>query len=345
VVPVLALAALLAFAIFGRPSESRPRAFAEAGTGTHAIVLRDDGGADTVLAVDAMSGETTAIATVPHLEGYTSFAAVSPSGDALAVVAADLGTPARPLASLVIVDLATGAVTRLLEEIDQLQQPLWSPDGAAIFVTRTAASDTPATDVSILRVAVAGGPPAEAMLIPGAAGAYPVGFDANGRLLVVAITGQGSVMYREGGGTTLISAAITRDWRVSPDGRRLAFIEANTAEGLRYQLNVIDLDGGDVRAQSAAPRRDGQQLGVAWHPQGSLAVGQEPGTGGARAASAGSPGFDVPLSYSPDGTFLAVAAWSGSSFARPGSVSLQVVGPAGRVPLADANRFAGWAIP
>lgn len=335
----LALLAVLGLALALRPG-SQGGALANAPAGVYAVALRNDGAADTVVAVNAATGVTREIATLPHLQGYTSFAAVSPDGTRLAAVVADGGTPARPLASLRIVAIETGAVSTALSEIDQLQQPLWAPDGSRIFVTRTAQADGPAAEVTVLGV-TPGGATSTVMVLPGVAGAYPVGFDSNGRLLVVAITSTGSVLYRDTGEPLPISEAMTRDWRVSPDGTALAFVEASLENGLEYRLRVVELVPGAARAQVAADP-SGQQLGVAWHPSGSLAYGEEPGRGAARAQASGTPGFDVPLGFSPDGAFLAVETWSGTSFASPGTVALELIGPGGRLELDWATRFAGW---
>jgi hypothetical protein len=228
-------------------------------------------------------------------------------------------------------------------DLDELQQPVWSPDSKRVFVTRTRLAGAGATaEVTVLSVPAAGGLETPVMTLPGVAGAYPIGFDPDGRLLVVAIDASGSTLHRQQADPVHLSPHITRDWSVSPGGDKVAFIEADLAEGLRYRLAVISLSGQQT-VSAQAITADGQQLGVAWHPAESApTAGQEPGSGDTLAASAGSPGFDIPLAYSPDGAFLAVEAWDGASFSQPGSVALEVVGPEGRTALAAANRFAGW---
>ena len=340
--PLLVGAGLLAGQALSGSDGSPAIAFAQAGPGTYAVAIRNEGAHDTVLAVDAATGDAAEVAKIEHLEGYASFAAVSPDGNTLAAVVADQGTRAHPSATLHIVDLNSGEARALERGLDQLQQPLWDPAGADVYVTRTTPADSPAAEVQVLRVDVASGAVAVATSIAGVAGAYPVGFDAGGRLLTVAIAAEGSVLYRDSEPAFAFSPAITRDWRVSPDGTQLAFIEAAVDSGLEYRFGLVSLiDGSDQRAQRTGA---GQQLGVAWNPaDGTIAVGQDPGSGTSRNSSANG-GFDVPLAYSPDGTFLAVEAWSGGSFERPGQAVLEIAGPSGRVSLASANRFAGWVV-
>jgi hypothetical protein len=174
-------------------------------------------------------------------------------------------------------------------------------------------------------------------------GAYPVGFDKGGELLAVTIDANGSTVVRAGSPVVRLSSHITRDWRLSPDGAALAFIEVDSSNGLRYVPRIIALsraDQGAVVAQSVAPSNTG--LGVAWQP-GSAAptFGSEPSGVFAQGVSGG--GFDVPLAWSPDGEALAVQRWSGSGYANAGAMQLELVTPSGRRTLETFSRFLGWA--
>ena len=330
------------------PGSPVRRAFAEAGPGYYAVAIRNDGAFDTIVAVNpADPGTVREAATVPHLPGYTSFGAVSPEGDAIALVVADAGSQASPVASLYRADLLTGAVTLLVSDIDYLQQPVWTPDGAAVLVSRSNGQDNPSVRVSILRVAASGAMVDELFSLDAVAAAYPVGFDDEGTPLVVSIGAPGSVLHRPGQADVVLSPHITRDWRVSPDGTQLAFIEADLAQGLQYRLSIVSLveAGAVASAQSLPAASTRQQLGVAWPPAGANPVtAEEPLAGQVRAASGPSAGFDVPLGFSPDGAHIVVEAWTGTSFDSPGLGRLEITGAAGRLPLASANRFAGWVV-
>lgn len=345
--------ALLLVAVFAGQFQRGPggpvrRVFADAGPGYYAVAIRNEGSFDTIVAVNPDEpGTVREAATVPHLPGYTSFGAVSPAGDAVALIVADAGSQARPVASLYRAELATGVVTLLLADVDYLQQPVWSPDGASVLVSRSEQNDSPAVGVAILRASASGTGAEEVIRLHSVAAAYPVGFDTGANTLVVAIESRGSVLHRPGAEPLVLSPHITRDWRVSPDGTQLAFIETSLAAGLRYRLAVVDLvdDGSRVAAQSLPSQSERQQLGVAWPPSGALPLtAEEPLAGQVRAASGPAAGFDVPLGFSPGGAHIVVEAWTGASFDSPGLGRLEIMGNGARLPLASANRFAGWVV-
>ncbi len=319
-------------------------ALASAPPGTYAIAVSGESGEDIVFAYRADDpADVREVARVPHLPGYTTRGAVDAAGRYAALVVAEGGTQARPLASLVIVDLATGETTRLAAGIDVLQTPLFAPAGAAVFVTRSVSTGTPATDVEIVRVSVPLGDGEVAFTVRGVLGAYPAGFDASGALLTVVIDGRGSTLLSDGVEVTQLSPSITRDWRVSPDGKQIAFIETRTAGGVSYHARLVDTGAGSARA-TAQQADDGQQLGVAWRPGvNAPTVGRDPSSRpGALGAAQVAGGFDVPLAYSADGRYLAVEAWDGDSFQAPGRSSFDIVSSGGRRELVNAARFLGW---
>lgn len=320
-------------------------AFATAPAGAYAVLVRPEAEADVVVAVPAERGsEPAEIARVERLPGYTSYGAVSPDGTRVALVTADGGTPARPVASLVVIELDTGSVTRLAERVDYLQTPVWAPGSDAVVVTRTSGSDTPASAVEVARVPLDGASEQVIARATAVLGAYPVGFDGQGRLVYVVIDVRGSVAYRDGAEVAVLAAGITRDWQLGPDGTTLAFIQTSTAGGVRYFARTASLDGGNSQAFGVSS--EVQSLGVAWRPGSAAATfGVEPGAAGAENARAqGAAGFDIPLAYSSDGRLLAVQRWTGASFAAPGDASLEIVGPDGtRTTLDGYGRFYGWA--
>lgn len=332
VVAVLPIAA----AIVAGDGHIARSAFASAAPGTYAVGARPGDTVDVVLAVPAAGGDVIEAGRVEHLPGFGSKGAVSPDGQTVAIVTADRGTPAHPVASLLAIDLATGTTRRLAEDVDDNQQVVWSAASDAVVFTRTRES-SPGASVDVLRVSTGGG---EELLAryERVLGAYPVAIRAGGAALAVVLDSRGSTLYAGTSELTRISDAITRDWRLSADGSHMAFIEATTAGGLHYRGRVVALDGSaGVSAQAADA--DGQQLGVAWEPAGTVTFGHEPGA----AAAAGGGGFDVPIAFSPDGRFIAAQRWSGSSFAQPGTMTLTVAGDGATHALPGMTRFFGWS--
>jgi hypothetical protein len=326
----------------GGSSHGASPALASAPAGLYAVVSRPEEREDVIFAAPASApADLREIARVPHLAGYSSLGQVSPDGQVLALVTVDAGTPGHPGASLIVVDLATGGVQRRAVDIDPLQQPAWSPDSSAVFVTRSTGSG-PLQDVSILSVPAVTGDPVPSATARGVLGAYPLGFGTGGDLLYVVIDNAGSSLWQPAGKIMDLSSLITRDWRLSPDRTQLAFIEANTESGLRYRQQVVSLTRGAPAAQVAD---DGhQRLGVAWNPKSlEPTFGEEAGAPGAIAAqTTGGDGLFVPLGYSPRGEVLAVQAWSGSIFADAGSMQLAILDVNGSRTIPGVSRFYGW---
>lgn len=342
---ILPIAAGIVTDVFGAGTHST--AFASAPSGDYAVYIDSGEEADQVMVAPADNpGDAMPIAEIEHLPGFSLRGAVSPDGTRAAIVAVEAGTLAHPGASLLVVDLESGEVVRAATNVDHLQQPAWTPDSRAVVVTR--GGDQAPGPVSVLRVDASGNGDETLLREHDAVlGVYPVGYDAEGRLVSVVINGEGSTAYRDGEPAAHLSGGITRDWALSPDGESLAFVE--TSPGSAYVPRVAALDGSQsaALAQSGAPV--GQALGAAWTPGGEPAFGFEPAED---ASTSGGPGvlgqsldkgFDVPLGYSKSGDAAAVRHWSGDDFDSPGDVTIQVVTGNGRTALPGATGFLGWA--
>jgi hypothetical protein len=316
-------------------------AFADAPPGTYLVGAQRGLDEDVVVAIDPGDPSTVLeIGRVGHLPEYAILGSTSPDGSTIAIVTADHGTPGTPGVSLLFLDVRTGQARAALAGVDDGIRPAWAPAGDAVFVTRTRKGSGQLVDVELWRVPVRGTPAAVAVH-ERVLGAYVAGVTPGGEPVTVSIGAQGSLVHLAGA-SMLLSPNITRDWRLAPDGSAIAFIEADLAGGLRYRQRVVSFAGDSV-AQSAPV--GGQQLGVAWHPVASVPTfGNEPPapTGDARAQRA--PGFDLPIEFSSDGRYLAVEAWSGTSFAEPGSKRIAVVGDRSRAVM-PVQAVLGWVSP
>lgn len=329
-------------------------AFATAPSGNYAVVSRPEDKEDVIAIAPASGGAPVEVARVAHLPGFASSGAVSPDGRRLAVVTVDDGSPSRPRASLLIIDLESAATRRIGNGLDQLQVPVWAPDGRSVVVTRAVDDGKAQPTIRFFRVAIDGSGSTKLYDVQGSLGSYAVGFEPGGALIGVTIDGRGSHATRDGAEVVNFSTQITRDWRLSPDGTQLAFVEANLTNGLRYIARTAPLDGSVSRSAEAQTAAGGQQLGAAWKPGAASATfGSEPSAAAASSEVGAAefrstellsvPGFDVPLAYSPDGEALALNHWTGQSFKDPGDAALELVSNNGRTAVASFSRFFGWA--
>lgn len=344
---VVAIAPIAAAVLgLGKPATGSRTAFASAPAGEYAVIGRNEGNNDVIAVAWAENPRAiTEIARLPHLEGFTSTGAVSPAGNQLALVTVDGGSRTQPLATLNVVNLETGRVIRAVEDILPAQVPVWSEDGKRLIVVRIPGGAASTGKIDVLSVASEGGDERVIDTYNNAFGVYPVGW-SNGRLATVVIDGSGSRLRGLGNDVSL-SPNITRDWKLSPNGAELSYIEADSSNGVRYFARSISLDGTAHRDALAVPVT---ALGVAYAPGGGPTFGVEPGqaaTAGvaAQALTTGEAveGFDVPMAYSPSGDALVVTHYSGGSFANPGQPALQVLAAGQRTAYEAYTRFYGWS--
>ena len=329
-----------------------------AGLGDGALPLVDDRGGpallvsefgmvqDTLWSVSARDPQhRQPLARVPHAPGYGINAALSPDGRSVAYTALppDLANPsADSPAELWLLDLSTGDARVLAADADLLVAPVWAPDGRSLVFRRSYPAENAAGAFELVRATLDGG---QAVLARADAALFPVGFTPDGALLYTQVSPVGTDLGRAAGGSPAealshLSDDFTRDWRLSPDSRRLAFLAPRpSAEGMVPRAMVADLSEGAGRLSVHIREADGGpaiDLGPAWHPGGDLTLGRlSPGRErsgavrlddeGSRALPGPERGFDVPIAWSPDGRLLAVRNFEGSSAVDPGRARLELV--------------------
>jgi dipeptidyl aminopeptidase/acylaminoacyl peptidase len=309
--------------------------------------------------------QRTIIATVRHAPEYGILASVSPDGR---LIAYTVLPPSQPKASadapaeVWVLDSSGGEPRRLAEDADLLIAPVWSPDSASVVFRRSESRDNVAGTFHLVRVELSG---RETELIEMDVGLFPVGFSPDGAdLYYTEVSSDGTELARVQA-DTLTTATIahlsddfTRDWHLSPDASRLSFLAPEvTSETPSFRAMVVDTDSGagptPVRKETTG------DFNPIWHPNSrDLTLGQEPQGGESEAALrvsalGGAPeeleapdkGFDVPLSWSPDGSYLALRSFEGSSALEPGRAEIAILRPNGEreeLKIGGELSLAGW---
>jgi len=356
---VLGLALLTAAAILSGLSLR-----SEGGATLHARLVFAEFGpsADRIYIADADDPSTRSlVATVEHVAGW----GINPAWEASTAMVAYTVLPAEgearrdAPAELWVLNAITGEHQRLAHDADLLAAPVLAADGRTVTYRRSAATGTQ----TLLTVDLATGAATEVVTTDAGFGVYPVSVEADGAILYVGLSTAGTDLYRGRPGTEPealfhLSDYVARDWRLAPGGGRLAYLApAFEAERVVNQLQVATLDGQAV----AAPPLTGEQFGPVWRPDGqAVTVGQEAYPAGQAAAvtlsidggdtdplPAPSQGFDAPLSWSPDGRYLAARSFDGVSAYAPGNEGMVVIAEDGARRAVTGSReliFLGWVL-
>jgi hypothetical protein len=284
-----------------------------------------------------------------HLKG-----SAAPTADRLAVLTA---SSQSPTAALTLLTLPGGMKTNISGDFDYLSRIAWAADGGRVALT-TSKPDGPTTvSADVVEVDSGSGGTHVAAHFASAFAVEPVGYSLDGtRLYVVTIDQSGSTLWsvRDGKAekSAPLSAGPTRDWTLSPDGSRLAYVDIATTGEVSYTGRTLLIATGAVSNSLATAN----QFGSAFEPGSQIPVFGGPGGSVQLEADAGESAYLVPASWSPDGSMLVATIFSasGDNDSSP-SESVELVtwstadgsGPQSkRVSLAEASdaRFLGWVV-
>ena len=337
--------------------------------------------ADTLWTAQAdKPSQRQVVAIVPHAAHYGIYVSLSPDGRFIAYTALSKGlkdassdSPAE-----VWVMGADGSYPRLLAgDADLLIAPVWAPDSASLVFRRSRSEENAAGTFELVRVSLAGGGqtaqgPGESVLVSAEAALFPVGFSPDGKGLYYTQLSAGGTDLGQvavGGSPSLVAHLgddFTRDWHLSPDGARLAFLAPQQSQadlpagraGTVLRAMVMEL-GGNLQLRPALPAADGptQEFNPIWHPTdgditlGRLTLGDRSApamrvsASGSRRLDGPSRGFDVPLAWSPDGDTLALRSFEGDLESNLGPWRLVLLDSAGQrreVKAESEISFVGW---
>ena len=372
---VVAAAALTLGLTFGLPGLASDEPPTSAGLqsllqgGTPLVVFSEFAeDADTIWAADPDDPtDRVQLGRVDHALGYGISPTLSPDGTRIAYTVLPpevTGLGLDTVAELWILDTAGGKTSRLAEGVDLLAAPVWSPTGDAVVVRRGGWREDGSASFQLLRIDLNG---AAVPLAAAEADLVPIDFSPDGAwFFYAALTSAGTELARApagGGGAAEtvahLSAGVARDLRLSPDGMRLAYLaQAPDDANVAFVLGVLNLQTGEV---AASPDDGVARFSPLWERDGVLTVGRLDGGGaparliveGAGVAleapqlpgPAGGTGFDVPISWSPDGVHLATRSFARASLADPGPSRVVVVATDGGrrelSPLSDIT-IVGW---
>ena len=335
------------------------------GQGQRLVVSEFGDSADTIVAVDpADVSSRTEIATVVHASGFGIFPVLSPDGKAIAYT----GLPSSenqpsPAASAeaAVVD-TDGNTTVLDDDVDLVVPPIWSPDSQSIVVRKNTPEEDSAGSFDLILLGRDGS--RSTITTWQSASTFPIAFSPDGGLIYFAtLNSDGTDLYSiapDGTGETKIahlSDQIARDWKLSPDGTKLAYAVATDSGAPATE--TLDLASASiVDAVPPDPSLDGAlhgEFSPAWNgsdltvsslkPSGGGDAVQLHAAGDTSTLSQNDDSIDLPLSWSPDGTSLAVRAVQGTTPADAQESHVDLIDAAGnRARVADMADvlIVGW---
>lgn len=289
------------------------------------------------------------IASFPHsgLTGFHARGAASPHGNQVAVLwLPSFSTRAR----LSIVDVATGEARPVEGAFDYLSRVAWSPDGRKVALTST--STTGGRVTTVFEVDAQTLFPRPVAEFPETLEVAPAGYSFDSaRLFIVVVDQRGSNLHAERGGKVQFVAELspgrTRDWTLSPDGSRLAFVDILGAGSRTYVGRTLVIATGAITTLPA----EKNQIGAAWTPGSPIAAFGGPGGSWQLDSTAPEDAYLVPAGWSPDGWhMLATIHYAGSEKTGRQPTALELItreapgAPASRRLLSDdpGASFLGW---
>jgi len=235
---------------------------------------------------------------------------------------------------------------------------VWSADSRSLVYRRSTA-----TGYVLAIIPVAGGE--ERVLATSDTSAlFPVGFATNGAAMYyVAIDESSGSRLFETDLTTgvskfvaALSLGLTRDWSLSPDGTKVAYLEIGMGPDA-VSSRALVFDFASAKAEAVTDRTT-SAFSPVWSADGDLVIGsldETNRTAGLLTVDTTSRtvlegparGFEVPLAVGPAGSIYIVRAFENASSYSPGRSSLALVGADGaRQTIATGEvTFVGWTNP
>lgn len=318
------------------PASIRSVAYSVARGGVDEIYVRDRDGVQ----------EPTLLTRLPFAFSFRARGASSLDGSLLAIISVPSVVASG---SLSIWPIQGGPPVGAEGAYEYLSSIAWRADGSALAAVQHATpDDSGRIRAVIMEIDAMTGAATILTAFDRVTEAAPVGYALGGDLYVVTIDQAGSTLWavREGAEpreVASLSSGKTRDWTLSPNGARLAYVEQSssrrTATGRVFSIATGQIS--DIPGES--------HVGVAWIPGTDIAVfgGPDGHLQYTDTATSRSGAYLAPLAWSPDGTTLVAETYE--SFEADGVTlvrSLELVTSQTRALLAEepGARFFGWVV-
>jgi len=267
------------------------------------------------------------VGEVPDPRGYGLNGSVAPDGRTLAYLVWPGWDRPETGSELWVLDLGTGGGRRLGAGFDLYSVPRWRPDGQAVLLCR---ADYEGRRFGLVEIDLAGRE-RELVSAQNLAAAFPVGWDFAGRPVWVGIGPPNDI--RAGGVSIRLPEGTPRDFKLAPDGRRLA-LRLVTPGG--PSLLMVDLGSGQASPEPGQAFAWGPGPGRTRLADGRLTAGSD---GRLQTLATLGEGAE-PLAWDPTGRHLVVRTVKGNR------QQLGLVGAAGGFGFLEFEgypEFWGWA--